>query len=105
MNPVLLGAVGIVTVLLGLATWKAPRLTSIIIWALVATVFFTSALLIKLPGKFSENALWLTLGVPLIWVIFQFFTYWEKRNWLVVASLLGISIISAAIVFTSEPMV
>lgn len=47
----------------GLATWKAPQLTSVILWALVATIFLGAALLIAFPGPFAEKAIWLSLLV------------------------------------------
>ncbi|MEM1193784.1 MAG: hypothetical protein AAGH42_10380 [Pseudomonadota bacterium] len=104
MSPILIVASGVITVLLGVSTWRAPRLTSVIVWALIATIFFTAALLIKLPGDFANTALWMTLAVPLIWVGFQFICYWDKKGWRAAASLITVSVISAAIVFTSAPI-
>lgn len=103
MSPVIMSIGGLVVLVTGFATWKAPRLTSVILWALLATVFFSSFLLIKLPGKFSENALWLTLAVPVIWTVFQFWTYWDRKAWRVTGGLMALTVICAAIVLTSEP--
>ncbi|MEM9619377.1 MAG: hypothetical protein AAF936_15590 [Pseudomonadota bacterium] len=105
MSPVFLAVIAVAVIGLALATWKAPRLTSIIFWSLVATIFFTSALLMKAPGPFPEKALWLTLAVPIIWTAFQFWTYWDGKPWRVAGGLIAIAIISGIIVFVSEPMV
>ncbi|NRA29335.1 MAG: hypothetical protein HRU11_03655 [Parvularculaceae bacterium] len=104
MSPVVLGVGTAFLGLIGIATWKAPRLTSVIFWALVATIFVGAALLLTMPGTFADKALWLTMFVPVLWAAFQFWTYWEKRSWVVVAGLIGVSLISAAIVFTTDPM-
>ncbi|MEL7201662.1 MAG: hypothetical protein AAFR27_11710, partial [Pseudomonadota bacterium] len=105
MSPVLIGVLVAVIAFIGFSTWKAPRLTSVIFWALAATIFFTAALLIKAPGPFSEKALWITIFVPVVWVIFQWWSYWDRKAWRVAAGLMIISIVSGAIVFLSEPMV
>ena len=105
MSPFIIGILITVMILLGLATWKAPRLTSVIWWSLVATIFVGAAGLLVLPGNFADNALWLTLAVPLIWAAFQFWSYWEKRAWRVPAGLIAISVLSAIIVFSIEPVI
>jgi len=105
MNPVLIGIVIIALIGIGIATWKAPRLTSIIWWALVATIFSSAALLLVAPGIFSEKALWIALSVPLIWVGFQFWCYWDSQKWRVASGLITISIISGVIVFLTEPVI
>ena len=105
MNPTIIALLILVIVGLGIATWKAPRLTSVIVWSLVATIFVGAAALIALPGNFSDKALWLTLSVPLIWAGFQFWTYWEKSAWRVVIGLVGVTIIAAFFVFTMEPTI
>lgn len=105
MNPVLIGVAIAVVAGVSVATWKAPRLTSIILWSLVATIFFTATLLVKGPGPFAERALWITLTVPIIWTAFQFWTYWDAKPWRVAAGLISLSAICAVIVFLSKPMV
>ncbi|MEM8770804.1 MAG: hypothetical protein AAGD92_04045 [Pseudomonadota bacterium] len=104
MSPILIGVIVTVLIALAAATWKAPRLTSIILWSLVATIFVTAALLIKAPGQFSERALWLTLAVPIIWTAFQFWTYWDSNKWRVAFGLIAFSVVGGVIVFLSEPM-
>ena len=101
----LYGIMGSLAVGLGLATWKAPRLVSVIVWALLAAIFASAAILITFPGPFAEKALWVALSVPFIWVAFQFWTYWDKRAWRVAAGLIAVTALSAAIVFTSDPMI
>ncbi|MEM1380701.1 MAG: hypothetical protein AAGH41_08760 [Pseudomonadota bacterium] len=103
MSPIVIGVALAVVVAIGLATWKAPRLTSVILWALVATIFLGAALLIAFPGPFAEKAIWLSLLVPVIWAGLQFWVYWERRSWVVASGLIGISLASAALVFTLEP--
>lgn len=60
MSPIVIGIVVVVLAGIIAATVKAPRLTSVILWSLVATIFFTAALLLTAPGPFSEKALWIT---------------------------------------------
>lgn len=103
MSPPMFIAALVFAIGISLATWKAPRLTSVIFWALIAAIFLTSFLLMHLPGPFSEKALWLTLGVPIIWVGLQFWTYWDGKPWRVTGGLIAISIICAVIVFTTVP--
>ncbi|MGB6230970.1 MAG: hypothetical protein WBF53_12695 [Litorimonas sp.] len=103
MSPIFAAIFLIVFVGLALASWKAPRLTSVIVWALLAAIFLTAALLMHLPGSFSEKALWLTLGVPLIWVGLQFWTYWDRKPWRVTGGLIAITVVCAVLVFTTTP--
>jgi len=105
MSPVILGIVAVVFAGIGFSTWKAPRLTSVIFWALIATLFLGAAALIVLPGAFSEKALWMSLVLPVIWAAVQFWTYWEKRAWVVAGGLIAVTIICGIIIFTMEPVV
>jgi len=105
MSPVLISIVVATVALLGLATWKAPRLTSVIFWALIATLFLGAAGLIVLPGAFSEKALWISLGLPVVWAIIQFWTYWERRSWVVTGGLIAATVVCGIILFTMEPVV
>ena len=105
MSPVMIFIVIAPLLLVAFCTWKAPRLMSIILWSLVAAIFFSSAVLLKGPGPFSEKALWITIAVPLIWTAFQFWTYWDGKAWRVTTGLISISIISGAIVFLSQPTI
>lgn len=105
MSAVLIIITLVLLLLVAFSTWRAPRLTSIILWSLVATIFFSSAILLKGPGPFSEKALWITIAVPLLWTAFQFWTYWDGKAWRVAAGLISISIISGAIVFLSQPTI
>ncbi|MEM7663463.1 MAG: hypothetical protein AAF292_14560 [Pseudomonadota bacterium] len=105
MNPVTLGIAVLFLVGIAIATWKAPRLTSVIFWALIATIFFTAAMLLVLPGPFSEKALWIALSVPLVWVAFQFWCYWDAQKWRVAGGLIAVSFLSGAMVFLTEPTI
>ncbi|MEL6277263.1 MAG: hypothetical protein AAFR28_00095 [Pseudomonadota bacterium] len=104
MSPLIIAGIIVSLLLLAAATWKAPRLTSSIIWALTATVFVCSALLMHAPGPFSQKALWITIAVPVIWVAFQFWTYWDGNKWRPAFGLLALSLIAGVVVFLSEPL-
>lgn len=89
----------------GVATWKSPRLTSALLWSLVTTTFITAALLLVLPGAFSDKALWIALSVPIIWVGFQYWCYYANSAWLVVITQISISIAGGITVFLSNPQI
>ena len=89
----------VVVIAAALATWKAPRLTSVILWSLTATIFTASSLLLILPGYFPERALWLALAVPLIWAMFQFWCYWDKSQWRVAGGMIALTLVGGVIVF------
>ncbi|MEO1029260.1 MAG: hypothetical protein AAFX02_09425 [Pseudomonadota bacterium] len=106
MGTYIFGGIGLT--LLGLIVFgsiKAPRLTSVIWWALFATMLFTAALLLVLPGAFGEKALWFAMLVPLIWGGFQFWCYWDANKWRVLSGLIALSLVSGVIVFLSEPVI
>jgi len=93
---------GLVT---ALTAWTvhAPRLTSVILWSLVASMLLSAALMLTLPIEFRALALWMALAVSLIWVAFQFWCYWDKHGWRVASGLIAVSMISGYIVFTTPP--
>ncbi|MEM0984917.1 MAG: hypothetical protein AAGJ32_01600 [Pseudomonadota bacterium] len=97
--------VAVLFVAIAAATLKAPRLTSVLFWALVATVFSSAALLLSLPGPFSEKALFMTVAVPLIWAGYQFWCYWDASKWRVAGGLIAISLVGGIVVFLTEPIV
>lgn len=105
MSPVLLGAAVLILAAIGFATWKAPRLVSVILWALVATISAGAAGLLFLPGPFSEKSLWLIILLPVIWAGLQWWTFWERRAWLVATGLMSLSAFCGLLVFLSEPVV
>ena len=90
------------TLALGFFSWKKPRLSSIIIWTMVASVLLTSAALIVIPGEFRAKAVWLSMVVPIIWVAFQYWCYWADSQWKVLGSLITISLASIAIIFSVD---
>ena len=100
-----LGVIGVVLIGALAATVKAPRLTSILLWSLTATIFVSAALLLALPGAFSERALWLALAVPLIWAVFQFWCYWDRSAWRTAGGLIALTAVGGLIVFLLDPMV
>ena len=105
MNSVVIAVAGLSLAGIAFATYKAPRLTSAIFWSLVATIFLTSAMLLTLPGPFSEVALWLSLAVPLIWAAFQFWCYWDGNKWRVTSGLIALAVIGGAVTFIVDPPV
>lgn len=54
MSPLTVGILLFVVTLLGVSTWKAPRLTSVILWSLVAAILFGAVLLLTLPFEFRS---------------------------------------------------
>ena len=84
-------------------TVHAPRLTSVILWSLVASMLLSAALMLTLPVEFRALALWMALAVSLIWVAFQFWCYWDKHGWRVASGLIVVSMVSGYIVFTTPP--
>lgn len=84
-------------------TVHAPRLTSVILWSLVASMLLSAALLLTLPYEFRALAIWMALAVSIIWVAFQFLCYWDKHGWRVASGLITVSIVSGYIVFTTPP--
>lgn len=105
MSTTLLVMIGGVIVALGLATWRAPRLTSIIVWSLTATIMLGAALILLVPAPLGELALWLALLTPLIWVGFQFWCYWDARKWRVALGLIAITLAGAAVAAVLPPPV
>ena len=95
--------VGVLLVGAGVATWKSPRLTSALLWSLVSTIFITAALLLILPGAFSDKALWVALSVPIIWAGLQFWCYYADSVWLLLFAQTGLSVTGAITVFLSTP--
>ena len=104
MNTIQISLAAVLVITLGLFSWKKPRLSSIIVWALVATVLLTSAALLVIPGKFSTKAIWLSLSVPITWTAFQYWCYWADSQWKVLWTLIAISLLSTGILFSLDPV-
>ena len=103
MNPIVMGILLAFVTGLGVGTWKAPRLTGVTWWSLLATILFSAALLLSLPFDFGQLALWLTLAVPVIWMSFMFLCYWDRSRWRVPVFLIVISVVSAAVITLVPP--
>jgi len=100
-----LGIAGILTLLIGVWTWRKPRQASVILWALVATLFVSAAILKLLPGNFGDNVLWYGVTMPVIWVSVQTWVYWEDKAWRAPTLLLAATAVSSAIVaFAPSPV-
>ncbi|MEM7734533.1 MAG: hypothetical protein AAF267_01980 [Deinococcota bacterium] len=92
---------GVVVAGLGAATWRAPRLTSALLWSLVSAVLVSAALILVVPGAFRDKVFWFAMLLPFVWVAMQFWLYWDKHRWRVTLALFGLATVSAAIVFLS----
>jgi hypothetical protein len=98
--------IAIVLVALGaavFATIRWPRAMSVNVWAFVATVLLTAAVIIVLPAPFAAKVLWVGLALPLLWVALQWWAYWDERRWRPTASMIALSAIGATIVVTMDP--
>lgn len=105
MNILFIFIILLVVAGIGFATAKAPRLTSVLFWALAATIFVSAALLLIAPGPFAEKAFLFSLSVPLIWAGLQFWCYWDAQKWRVTGGLIGLCLVGGAIVYFVEPSV
>ncbi|MEM6858924.1 MAG: hypothetical protein AAF559_13750, partial [Pseudomonadota bacterium] len=63
MSSWLIGALIAALLVAVVATWKAPRLVSVLWWALVATMCITAAIAMNLPGDVRENLTALVLTI------------------------------------------
>ena len=105
MSPILIGILALVSLGVIVATWKAPRLTSIILWSTLAAIMVSAAFGVVGPGPVRERVLWVLLLFPIPWVAFQFWCYWEQKPWRVVTGLISLSMISGAIIMTVDMQV
>ncbi|MEL7198515.1 MAG: hypothetical protein AAGL10_09390 [Pseudomonadota bacterium] len=98
MSPVVMGVLG--TLFLGICygTWRNPRLWSALFWSFVATFMLTAALSVSFPAPFKDKVFALTIIMPLVWVGFQFWLYWNPGRWTVTLILFVITILSTATV-------
>lgn len=104
MNGLLVGGLIGALIIASLSTWRAPRLTSLIWWALAATLCVTAGIAMNLPGDIRENLTALVLIIPLVWVGLQFWAYWEKSKWRVATGMIGLCLISGLVILTSTPL-
>ena len=89
---------------IGVATWRAPRLTSILIWTSLAATLISTAGIMIMPGDLANNLIWLSLLFPLIWIALQFWCYWDASKWRVSGGLISLSIVSGLAVSTVTPL-
>ena len=104
MSPMTIGITLAVLIAIGAATWKAPRLTSILIWTSLATTLACTAGIMILPGDLINNLIWLPLLFPLIWIALQFWCYWDASKWRVTIGLIALCIVSGVAVSTMPPL-
>lgn len=104
MSEVTAGLIFTAVIALALATWRAPRITSILVWAMIATLLIVSAISMNLPGDVVNKLVGLALFLPLIWVGLQFWCFWDPSKWRVAGGLITICIVSGGIVAISTPL-
>lgn len=104
MSAMVITIVLFITAALGLATWKAPRMTSVLVWAMVATILVVTVIAMNMPGDAVNNLIGLTLVFPLTWVGFQFWCYWDPSKWRVAAGHICICALSGVVVAISPPL-
>ena len=90
---------------LGIFSWKKPRLSSILIWSLIATILISSMALIIVPFEFSEKAQWLSLIVPILLVGLQYWCYWVENERAVLFTLIILCVCSGSIIIASDPII
>ena len=104
MSPAVIGILAVVILALGLATWKAPRLTSTLVWTLIAATLIISAVAMNVPGDLSNNLIGLALIYPLLWVGLQFWCYWDRSKWRVAGGHVAACVLSGIVIFVSTPL-
>ncbi len=104
VSSLLIGALLTALLVAVLATIKAPRLVSVLWWALVATMCITAAIAMNLPGDVRENLTALLLIIPLIWVGLQFWAYWDHSKWRVAGGMVGLCVVSGVVISISSPL-
>lgn len=104
MTPLLITAIVIAATVLGVATWKAPRLTSTLVWALMTATLTVSAIAMNVPGELSNNLIGLALLYPLLWVGLQFWCYWNKSKWRVAGGLIAVCGVLGTVISISTPL-
>ena len=78
-------------------TWRAPRLAAAVLWSGFAAITASLAIVSLSPGSFADRVSLMLVYMPVIWVSFQFWSYWDEKRWRVVAVLPLVSVISIAI--------
>ena len=97
MNPVAIAVICAAVIVLGLATWKAPRLTSTLVWSFIAAFAICIAIATTAPGPALDRVSFFAVGTPVVWGCLQFWCYWHGGKWRVVGGLLGATAIGAAV--------
>ncbi len=87
-----------ILVLLSWFSWKKPRLSSILIWSMLAAMLLTSVVLLVMPAPFLDKATWLSLSLPITWCGLQYWCYWAESQWQVLFGLISLSIVSAVLI-------
>lgn len=86
-------------------SWKNPRAAGSVVWALITTMALGAALLVSFPTHLSQLALWLTVFVPVIWVGFSFWCYFDNISWRPLSGMVLITMISAIVLIISDPII
>ena len=97
MTPVLIGISCSILIGLAFATWKAPRLTSTLLWSLTAAFAICAAISQVSPGSELDRASFFAVGMPVVWAGLQFWCYWHASKWRVVGGLVSLTAIGSAV--------
>ncbi|MEM6537039.1 MAG: hypothetical protein AAF668_04850 [Pseudomonadota bacterium] len=105
MSPTIIAAVLVAVALIGLFTWKSPRLAGALVWAFVAALLVTAAFDIVAPGPFADRVILSSVCIPIVWVGFQFWLYWDPIKWRVVSVLIALSGLSGVVIALAPPAI
>lgn len=104
VNPVEVSILAVMFLALCVATLRAPRLTSTLVWTFIAATLIVSALAMNLPGDLTDILLGLAMLYPLLWAGLQFWCYWDRSKWRVAGGHIAASALSAVIISISTPL-
>ena len=90
---------GLIIFALAFWTYKKPRQSSAIVWALLATLILSAGLLKLAPGAFGDTVLWYAVTMPLLWASAIIWVYWEKKAWRVPAGLFAMMAVGGVLVY------
>lgn len=79
------------------------RVFAVTILALLSTILLGAALLLGLPWDFAEQALWITILLPILWSILIIYCYWDARKWRVIGVMTSVCAISIVAILTNPP--
>lgn len=85
------------------STWRKPRLTASIVWALTATLLGAAALALLLPSEIKPTLLWISILTPLLWVAFLVWCHWDARPYRPAVGLFTLTAVCGLVVWAVPP--